>query len=289
MNNNKNYIFKITCSDKPGIIAKVSNFLYKNQFNILESSQFKDEKNNKFFMRVNFSPIKKDTAKENIEELLWKFRDISDSYNMNIHLYDMSKRQNILIMVSKFGHCLNNILYQWKLDSLKANIPVIVSNHEDMQEIASQYGLKYIFLPISKENKIEQEEKLLKIIKTYNIHLVVLARYMQVLSKTMCNMMEGKIINIHHSFLPSFKGARPYHQAYTKGVKIIGATAHYVTNELDEGQIIEQDIARVDHTKTLEDFVSIGRNIENVVLYRAINSHIQHRVLVNNNRTVVFN
>ncbi len=289
MNNNKNYIFKITCSDKPGIIAKVSNFLYKNQFNILESSQFKDEKNNKFFMRVNFSPIKKDTAKENIEELLWKFRDISDSYNMNIHLYDMSKRQNILIMVSKFGHCLNNILYQWKLDSLKANIPIIVSNHEDMQEIASQYGVKYIFLPISKGNKIEQEEKLLKIIKTNNIHLVVLARYMQVLSKTMCKMMEGKIINIHHSFLPSFKGARPYHQAYTKGVKIIGATAHYVTNELDEGQIIEQDIARVDHTKTLEDFVSIGRNIENVVLYRAINSHIQHRVLVNNNRTVVFN
>ena len=192
-------------------------------------------------------------------------------------------------MVSKFGHCLNNILYQWKLGSLKANIPIIVSNHEDMNEIAKQYGIDYIFMPINKKNKSEQEKILLKIIKDRDIDLVVLARYMQVLSPRFCKSMDGKIINIHHSFLPSFKGARPYNQAYLKGVKIIGATAHYVTNLLDEGQIIEQDIARVNHTMTLYDFVSIGRDIENIVLYRAINWHIQHRVLINKNRTIVFN
>ena len=286
---NNNYIIKIICDDKPGIIARVSNFLYKNRFNILESSQFKDDKNNKFFMRVNFSPINQASRLYNVKELTSKFREISKTFRMSFNIYDMSKKQNILIMVSKFGHCLNNILYQWKLGSLKANIPIIVSNHEDMNEIAKQYGIDYIFMPINKKNKSEQEKILLKIIKDRDIDLVVLARYMQVLSPRFCKSMDGKIINIHHSFLPSFKGARPYNQAYLKGVKIIGATAHYVTNLLDEGQIIEQDIARVNHTMTLYDFVSIGRDIENIVLYRAINWHIQHRVLINKNRTIVFN
>ena len=284
-----NYTLKIICNDKPGIIARVSNFLYKNHFNILESSQFKDEKNNKFFMRVNFSPINVSSKVNDLQELISKFKKISKIFKMSFNIYDMSKKQNILIMVSKFGHCLNNMLYQWKLGSLKANIPIIASNHKDMNEIAKQYGINYIILPVNKKNKLEQEKRLLKIIKENNIDLVVLARYMQVLSPRFCKIMEGKIINIHHSFLPSFKGARPYNQAYLKGVKIIGATAHYVTNNLDEGQIIEQDVARVDHTKTLDDFISIGRDIENIVLYRAINWHIQHRVLINKNRTIVFN
>lgn len=284
-----NYILKIICSDKPGIIAEVSNFLYKNKFNILESSQFKDNKNNKFFMRVNFCPILPNTQLKDTNKLLMDFKDISSNFKMSVNLYDMTKKQNALIMVSKFGHCLNNILYQWKLGSLKANIPIIVSNHQDMREIVEQYGIKFIHLPVNKKNKVKQEKKLLKIIKENDIELIVLARYMQVLSKQMCNIMKGKIINIHHSFLPSFKGARPYNQAYIKGVKIIGATAHYVTENLDEGQIIEQDVARVNHTKTLDDFISIGRDIENIVLYRAINWHIQHRVLMNNNQTIVFN
>ena len=286
---NNNYTLKIICNDKPGIVARVSNFLYKNRFNILESSQFKDDKNNKFFMRVNFSPINLSSKVNDLEDLISKFKEISKIFKMSFNIYDMSKKQNILIMVSKFGHCLNNMLYQWKLGSLKANIPTIASNHEDMNEIAKQYGINYVVLPINKKNKPEQEKRLLKIIKENKIDLVVLARYMQVLSPRFCKIMEGKIINIHHSFLPSFKGARPYNQAYLKGVKIIGATAHYVTNKLDEGQIIEQDVARVDHTKTLDDFISIGRDIENIVLYRAINWHIQHRVLINKNRTIVFN
>ena len=286
---NNNYTLKIICNDKPGIIARVSNFLYKNRFNILESSQFKDDKNNKFFMRVNFSPINLSSKVNDLEDLISKFKEISKIFKMSFNIYDMSKKQNILIMVSKFGHCLNNMLYQWKLGSLKANIPIIASNHEDMNEIAKQYGINYVVMPVNKKNKPEQEKRLLKIIKENKIDLVVLARYMQVLSPRFCKIMEGKIINIHHSFLPSFKGARPYNQAYLKGVKIIGATAHYVTNKLDEGQIIEQDVARVDHTKTLDDFISIGRDIENIVLFRAINWHIQHRVLINKNRTIVFN
>ena len=288
-NRDNNYILKIVCNDVPGIIAKVSNFLYKNEFNILESSQFKDKKNNKFFMRVNFGPIKEQVKFKEADRLLYNFSKISNTFKMTVNLYDMSKKQNMLIMVSRFGHCLNNILYQWKLGSLKANIPVIISNHLDMKEIVEQYGIKYLHLPISKNNKQEQEKKLLKIIKDYKIDIAVLARYMQVLSPKICRFMQGKIINIHHSFLPSFKGARPYNQAYLKGVKIIGATAHYVTNELDEGQIIEQDVARVSHTKTLKDFISIGRDIENIVLYRAITWHLEHRVLVNSNRTIVFN
>ena len=284
----KNYILKINCKDRAGIIFAVSNFLFKYNFNILESSQFRDVRNNNFFMRVKFESInhKNNNDIKNIEK---KFISVANKFKMNFTFFDTSKKQNILIMVSKFGHCLNSILYQWKTNNLNVNIPCIVSNHDDMQEIVEHYGISYNYMPINKQNKHKQEKTLLFLIKKYKIDLVVLARYMQVLSPDLCKKLKGKIINIHHSFLPSFKGARPYHQAYLKGVKIIGATAHYVTDELDEGQIIEQDVGRVNHTKSLEDFVSMGRDIENVVLMRAIKWHIEHRIIINKNSTIIFN
>ena len=284
----KNFILKINCKDKAGIISSVSNFLFKNNFNILESSQFRDIRNNDFFMRVKFENIK-NKANYDIKKIEKKFMQVANKFKMNFTFLDTTKKQNILIMVSKFGHCLNNILYQWKTNNLDVNIPCIVSNHKEMQEIVEHYGITYNYMPINKNNKIKQENELLLLVQKYKIDLVVLARYMQVLSPSLCKKLKGKIINIHHSFLPSFKGARPYHQAYMKGVKIIGATAHYVTDELDEGQIIEQDVGRVDHTKNLEDFVSMGRDIENIVLMRAINWHIEHRIIINKNSTIVFN
>ena len=284
----KKIILVINCPDKAGIIAAVSTFLFKRKFNILESSQYKDSKNNQFFMRVCFTNLD-NTKVIFLNNLKKDFLNISKKYNMEFGFFDMSKKQRVLVMVSKFGHCLNNILYQWKTGSLNCEIPIIVSNHLDMKEIVKPYNIKYNLLRVNKSNKPKQEKKLYELILKNKIDLVVLARYMQVLSPDFCKILEGKIINIHHSFLPSFKGARPYNQAYLQGVKIIGATAHYVTNELDEGQIIEQDVARVDHTKTLENFVSIGRDTESLVLTRAINWHLEHRVIINENRTVVFN
>ena len=284
----KKIILVINCPDKAGIIAAVSTFLFKRKFNILESSQYKDSKNNQFFMRVCFTNL--DNIKIiSLNNLKKDFLNISKKYNMEFSFFDMSKKQKVLVMVSKFGHCLNNILYQWKTGSLNCEIPIIVSNHLDAKEIVKPYNIKYNLLRVSKSNKLKQEKKLHELILKNKIDLVVLARYMQVLSPDFCKILEGKIINIHHSFLPSFKGARPYNQAYLRGVKIIGATAHYVTNQLDEGQIIEQDVARIDHTKTLKDFISIGRDIESLVLTRAINWHLEHRIIINENRTVVFN
>ena len=284
----KKIILVINCPDKAGIIAAVSTFLFKRKFNILESSQYKDSKNNQFFMRVCFANL--DNIKIiSLNNLKKDFLNISKKYNMEFSFFDMSKKQKVLVMVSKFGHCLNNILYQWKTGSLNCEIPIIVSNHLDMKEIVKPYDIKYNLLKVNKSNKLKQEKKLYQLILKNKIDLVVLARYMQVLSPDFCKKLEGKIINIHHSFLPSFKGARPYNQAYLQGVKIIGATAHYVTDELDEGQIIEQDVARVDHTKTLENFISIGRDIESLVLTRAISWHLEHRIIINENRTVVFN
>ena len=282
------FILIINCPDKEGIIASVSNFLFKRNFNILESSQFKDTKNNQFFMRVCFTNINS-IRKFRYTQLKTEFKIISKKFNMKFNFYDMSKKQKVLIMVSKFGHCLNHILYQWKTGSLNCEIPLIVSNHNDMKEIAKPYKIKYNVITINKTNKQQQEEKLYNFIEKNKIDLVVLARYMQVLSPDICKVLEGKIINIHHSFLPSFKGARPYNQAFLQGVKIIGATAHYVTEKLDEGQIIEQDVARVDHTKTLDNFISIGRDIENLVLKNAINWHLDRRIIINENRTIVFN
>ena len=284
----KKIILVINCPDKAGIIAAVSTFLFKRKFNILESSQYKDSKNNQFFMRVCFTNL--DNIKIiSLNNLKKDFLNISKKYNMEFSFFDMSKKQKVLVMVSKFGHCLNNILYQWKTGSLNCDIPIIVSNHSDLIEIVKPYDIKYNLLRVNKSNKLKQEKKLYEIILKNKIDLVVLARYMQVLSPDFCKILEGRIINIHHSFLPSFKGARPYNQAYLQGVKIIGATAHYVTDELDEGQIIEQDVARVDHTKTLENFISIGRDIESLVLTRAISWHLEHRIIINGNRTVVFN
>ena len=284
-----NYILKISCPDKAGIIAAISNFLFKADFNISESSQFKDPKNSRFFMRVSFYSFSDKIKYGSVADLKNDFNEIANKFEMNFEFFDAKKKPRILIMVSKFGHCLNNLLYQWKIGSISAEIPLIVSNHMDLEQFVMPYNLNYIHMPITEKNKNDQEDKLFNLIKKERIDLVVLARYMQILSPNFCKKLEGKIINIHHSFLPSFKGAKPYEQAFLKGVKIIGATAHYVTDKLDEGQIIEQDVARVDHTKLLKNFVSIGRDIESVVLSKAINWHLEHRIIINENRTVVFN
>ena len=237
-------------------------------------------------MRICFQDI--NNKEININKITKQFRNINIKYKMKSKFYNLSKKSKIIIMVSKFGHCLNNILFQWKSGMLNLEIAIVVSNHQNMSSLVQSYGIDYKYLPINIRNKKSQEKKLLEIIKKHNINLVVLARYMQVLSTEICNKMKGKIINIHHSFLPSFKGAKPYQQAYKKGVKLIGATAHYVTKYLDEGQIIEQDVARVNHSYSLENFTTIGRDIESLVLSRALKWHTEHRVLINENRTVVF-
>lgn len=281
-----NYVLTISCPDKIGIVSNVATFLYEKNCNIIESAQFGDLDNGMFFMRVSFQSIS--NKKLNLVDLEKSFLHITNNFEMNSNFYDMATKAKVVIMVSKFGHCLNNILFQWKSKMLNIEIPAIISNHKNLLDMVKPYGIPFVYMPISNQNKLEQEDKLLDVIKEKKIDLIVLARYMQILSPETSNKLKGNIINIHHSFLPSFKGARPYNQAYVKGVKIIGATAHYVTEQLDEGQIIEQDIARVSHNNSLEDFVSIGRDIENIVLMRSLIWHTEHRVLVNGKRTIVF-
>ncbi len=207
---------------------------------------------------------------------------------MNWQIHDAGVKPRILILVSKFDHCLNDLLYRYRTGALPVEIPAVVSNHPDLQRVVEWHGIPYHHLPVTKETKAQQEDKIFEMIDRLNIDLVVLARYMQVLSPEMCRALSWRTINIHHSFLPSFKGAKPYHQAYARGVKIIGATAHYVTTDLDEGPIIEQGVERIDHTFTAEDFVSLGRDIENLVLSRAVKFHVEHRVIANGAKTVVF-
>ncbi len=281
-----NYVLTISCPDKIGIVSNVATFLYEKNCNIIESAQFGDLDNGMFFMRVSFQSIS--NKKLNLVDLEKSFLHITNNFEMNSNFYDMATKAKVVIMVSKFGHCLNNILFQWKSKMLNIEIPAIISNHKNLLDMVKPYGIPFVYMPISNQNKLEQEDKLLDVIKEKKIDLIVLARYMQILSPETSNKLKGNIINIHHSFLPSVKGARPYNQAYVKGVKIIGATAHYVTEQLDEGQIIEQDIARVSHNNSLEDFVSIGRDIENIVLMRSLIWHTEHRVLVNGKRTIVF-
>lgn len=281
----RTFILTITCPDTFGIVASVSSFLADQGAFVTKLEQFGDPQSKRFFMRVKFDA---DQALHTEAEFSEKFTPIADKFTMRWKLHDVRRKPKVLLMVSKFGHCLNDILHRVASNNLHIEIPAIVSNHEDMRDIVEWYGIPYYHLPVSKDTKAAQEQKLLDLIGEHDADLIGLARYMQVLSTDLCRELEGRCINIHHSFLPSFKGAKPYHQAHERGVKLIGATAHYVTADLDEGPIIHQAVERVDHTMTAEDMVEIGRDIESVVFSRAIQMHCEHRVFRNGHKTIIF-
>ncbi|KZB54807.1 formyltetrahydrofolate deformylase [Thalassospira xiamenensis] len=278
------YTLRIACDDQPGIVATVASALASRGANIIESNQFWDRQTNQFFLRIATS-TPENVSKAEIELML---NPAVDRFNMKLKIDDLSRRPKIIIMVSKFDHAMLHLLYQIKVGWLDAEVAAIVSNHEDARKIADQESIPFHYWPVNKENKIEQEAKLADLIKETKSELVVLARYMQVLTNDLSSQFYGMIINIHHSFLPSFKGAKPYHQAYERGVKLIGATAHYVTPDLDEGPIIEQETERVSHAMSADDFVATGRDIEARVLARGVKYHLEGRVMLNKNRTVVF-
>ena len=280
----KSYVLTVSCKTTRGIVAAISGFLAEKGCNIVDSSQFDDLDTGKFFMRVSF--ISEEGADRSA--LLDGFTPIAAKFAMEWEIFDTDERMKVLLMVSRFGHCLNDLLYRWKIGALPINIVGVVSNHFDYQKVVVNHDIPFHHVPVTKANKPQAEARIMDVVEQTGTELIVLARYMQILSDEMCQKMSGKIINIHHSFLPSFKGANPYKQAYERGVKLIGATAHYVTADLDEGPIIEQDIARITHAQSGEDYVSIGRDVESQVLARAIHAHIHHRVFINGNRTIVF-
>jgi formyltetrahydrofolate deformylase len=282
------FILKISCPDRPGIVHAVSQFLFNQTANILDSAQFSDTFTSRFFMRVHFAKTSQELNLQKLQEL---FKQIGDSFQMDWELFDAASKPKVLIMVSKLGHCLNDLLFRTHSGYLPIEIAGIVSNHQDFQNLAAGYKIPFHYMPLSSvndERKNEQEEQLLKLIDQEKINLVVLARYMQILSPKICQKLSGKAINIHHSFLPSFKGAKPYWQAHQRGVKLIGATAHYVTTDLDEGPIIEQGVERVDHAMDPDQLASVGRDVECMALSRAVRWHAEHRILLNGKSTVVF-
>ena len=281
----REFVLTLSCPDSAGLVHAVSGFLVRNCGNILESQQFDDRLKGRFFMRVHFDVS--DPAGD-AEQLRLRFGPVAQAYSITWTLRDASTPTRTLIMVSKFGHCLNDLLFRWQSGGLQIDIPAIVSNHRDFEGLAESYGIPFHHIPVTKDTKPEAEARLLELVRDLDVDLVVLARYMQVLSDDLCKELEGRAINIHHSFLPSFKGARPYDQAHTRGVKLVGATAHYVTSDLDEGQIIEQDVIRVDHSLAPGDLVTVGRDVEAQVLAHAVKWHSESRVMVDGNRTVVF-
>ncbi|RBO94728.1 formyltetrahydrofolate deformylase [Pseudochrobactrum asaccharolyticum] len=280
----QNYVLTVSCQSRLGIVAAISGYLAGMGCNIVDSAQFDDLSADKFFMRVSFIS----EQGKSFEEVSGSFQETADKFGMVYNFHDTRKPVKTLLMVSRFGHCLNDLLYRWKIGGLPIDIVGVVSNHFDYQKVVVNHDIPFHHIAVTKENKAEAEAKMMDIVNQTGTELVVLARYMQVLSDELSQKMSGKIINIHHSFLPSFKGANPYKQAYERGVKLIGATAHYVTADLDEGPIIEQDVARITHAQSAADYVSIGRDVEAQVLARAIHAHIHHRVFLNGNRTVVF-
>ncbi len=278
------YVLTVTCKSTRGVVAAISTYLAEKGCNIIDSSQFDDLDTGKFFMRVSFISEEGVT----LAEIREGFKPIYEKFGMDAEVHDGSERLKVLLMVSRFGHCLNDLLYRWKIGALPIDIVGVVSNHFEYQKVVVNHDIPFHHIKVTKENKPQAEAQILDIVEQTGTELIVLARYMQVLSDAMCRKMSGRIINIHHSFLPSFKGANPYKQAYERGVKLIGATAHYVTADLDEGPIIEQDTARITHAQSAEDYVSIGRDVESQVLARAIHAHIHRRVFLNGNRTIVF-
>lgn len=281
----KTYILTATCAAKAGIVAKVSAFLYENACYISALEQFDDEEQNNFFMRLLFRTANQSPA---IHEIIQGFAATADALQMQWDIRDQTKPLKTLVMVSKFDHCLNDLLYRNKKGELNLDITCVVSNHQDLRPIVERDGIRFVHLPVSKENKAEQEARLLEIVAETQTELVVLARYMQILSNDLSRQLAGRCINIHHSFLPGFKGAKPYHQAFDRGVKVIGATAHYVTSDLDEGPIIEQQLTRVDHNYKPDDLVQVGRDNECLALSKAVKYHAERRVFIDGNKTVVF-
>lgn len=278
------YVLTLSCPDKQGIVHAVSSYLFMTGCNIEDSQQFGDRDTGLFFMRVHFEA----DAPVTVEKLRASFAAIGDSFKMDWQIHRSDERMRIVLMVSKFGHCLNDLLFRHRIGALPVEIAAVVSNHTDFEELVGSYGIPFVHIPVTKDTKAAAEEQVLELVRAENVELVVLARYMQVLSDTLCSALSGRIINIHHSFLPSFKGAKPYHQAHARGVKLIGATAHYVTADLDEGPIIEQEVERVGHEVTPDQLVAIGRDVECQALARAVKWHSEHRVLLNGARTVVF-
>ena len=278
------YILTLSCPDRTGIVYRVSGLLYELGCNILDAQQFGDEESRRFFLRVHFD-LPTQTEIELLEE---GFASLGDAFSMDWQIHDARRRARLLVLVSRQGHCLNDLLFRAHSGQLPVDIAAVASNHENFAALAASYGISFHHLPISGDAKPAQERRILDLVERERIDLVVLARYMQILSPDMCKALAGRAINIHHSFLPSFKGAKPYHQAHQRGVKIIGATAHYVTGDLDEGPIIEQDVARVDHSMTPKELVRLGSDIESQVLARAVRRHVEHRVVLNGHRTVVF-
>ena len=279
------YILKIRCPAASGIVAAISGCLASNGCYISEMAQYDDEITGYFFTRIVF---RFNDGLGDIDSLKANFAEIEQQYSMQATFYDCSNPMKVMIMVSKFDHCFLNLLYRHHKGELDFQITAVVSNHLDLRPIAEREGLRFIYLPVTKETKAQQESELLKIVDETGTELVILARYMQILSDNLCKQLAGRAINIHHSFLPGFKGAKPYHQAFERGVKLIGATAHFVTGDLDEGPIIEQEVQRVDHAYLPDDLVSVGRDTETVALSKAVKYFVEHRVFLNDDRTVVF-
>lgn len=278
------FVLTLSCEDTLGIVHAVSGFLVERGCNIVDSAQFGDPDTRRFFMRVAFTCPPGGTG----EELRAAFAPVAARFGMTHEIRDAAVKQRLAIMVSRYGHCLNDLLYRYGSGDLRVEIPAIISNHRDFAGLAATYGIPFHYIPVSPETAAAAETQLLEIIERERVDLLVLARYMRILSDATCRRLTGRAINIHHSFLPSFKGANPYAQAYARGVKLIGATAHYVTSDLDEGPIIEQDVERVDHAAAVADFSAIGRDIECRVLAKAVKFHVAQRVLPNGPRTVVF-
>jgi formyltetrahydrofolate deformylase len=278
-------VLTLSCPDKPGIVYAVSSFLVQHSGNILASQQYGESPGGRFFMRVHFTVPPPGVPLATLER---DFSWVGEAFHMSWQVHDKAVRLRTLVMVSRLGHCLNDLLFRWKTGSLPVDIVGVVSNHDEFGELAASYRIPFHHIPVTPQTKAAAETQLLSVIDDAGADLIVLARYMQILSGEVCKRVEGRMINIHHSFLPSFKGAKPYHQAHARGVKLVGATAHYVTPDLDEGPIIEQDVIRVDHTLPPERLAEAGRDVEAQVLSRAVTWHAEHRVLLNDDRTVVF-
>ncbi len=277
------YILTLSCPDRLGLVHAVSGFLLERGCNIEEAAQYNDPDTGLFFMRLQFTCVRL-TGHDLRSQLAF----FAKPYNMQWSLHATSQAMRTVLLVSKEGHCLNDLLFRWKSGLLPLDIRAIISNHKEFYQLAASYNVPFHYIPVTPETKAKVEERQFEIIEAEGAELVVLARYMQILSDDFCKKLAGRAINIHHSFLPSFKGAKPYYQAHDRGVKLIGATAHYVTADLDEGPIIEQDVARVDHSKTVEDLTTQGRDTESQVLARAVKWHSEHRVLLNGHKTVIF-
>ncbi|GHC44375.1 formyltetrahydrofolate deformylase [Alcaligenes pakistanensis] len=278
------YILTLSCPDRTGIVHNVSGWLLEQNGNILEAQQFGDAATNRFFLRIQFSL----PEKQDVNALQAGFAPIAEKFGMEANIYDAQRKARLLILVSRQGHCLNDLLFRAHSGQLPVEIAAVASNHTDHAGLASSYGIPFHHLPVTPETRPEQEQQIIDLARDLKVDLVVLARYMQILSTNLCQSLSGRAINIHHSFLPSFKGARPYHQAHARGVKIIGATAHYVTADLDEGPIIEQDVEHVTHAVSPTELTQIGSDVESLVLARAVRAHVEHRILLNDQRTVVF-